>query len=137
MKFATVSTLFAACSAIELQHSAPFTTGEALEIPGGEFGDVARSCITEEVEATARRHQLTELDTAALHQSVEAYLDDDKTLREIITDLLHPYAHGVEGMTSEQEEAELDAILDSIWTCYSAPRQPGSRNEGTRGHQLA
>ena len=122
MKFATVSTLFAACSAIELQHSAPFTTGEALEIPGGEFGDVARSCIRLEVAATARRHELTESDTQGLLQSVDAALDDDKTLSDIITDLLHPYAHGVERMTPEQEEAELDAILDSIWTCFSAAR---------------
>ena len=122
MKFATVSTLFAACSAIELQHSAPFTTGEALRTPGGEFGDVARSCIRLEVVATARRHELTESDTQGLLQSVDAYLDDDKTLSDIITDLLHPYAHGVERMTPEQEEAELDAILDSIWTCFSAAR---------------
>ena len=45
MKFATVPTLFAACSAIELQHSAPITTEEALDITGGMFGPVARSCI--------------------------------------------------------------------------------------------
>ena len=129
MKFTTVLTLFAACSAIELQHSAPFTTEEALKITGSEFSDVSRSCISKEVEATARRHDLAESYTARLHRSVNDYLDDDKSVRKIITELLHPYAHGVEGMTREQEEAEFDAILESIWTCYSASRQPGRRNE--------
>ena len=129
MKFTTVSTLFAACSAIELQHSAPFTTEAALKIPGGEFGVVARSCIRKEVEATARRHELTGCDTRELQESVEAYLDDDRTLSDIIRELLHPYAQREEGMSLEEEGAELDAILDSIWTCFSPDRARGLRNE--------
>ena len=63
MKFTTVLTLFAACSAIELQHSAPITTEEALEITGTMFNDVTRSCISKEVEAAARRHELDEPET--------------------------------------------------------------------------
>ena len=101
MKFTTVLTLFAACSAIELQHSAPFTTEEALNITGSEFSDVSRSCISKEVEATARRHDLAGPYDARLHQSVNDYLDDDKSVGKIVTDLLQPYAHEVEGMTPE------------------------------------
>ena len=122
MKFAIVPTLFAACSAMKLQHSAPITTQEALDITGSMFSGVARSCISKEVEATARRHELTEPDKEGLHYTVNAYLDADQSVSQIINDLLHPYAHGEEGMTPEEEEAEFDAIIESIWTCVRAPR---------------
>ena len=91
---------------------------------GSMFGPVSRSCINEEVEKVALRHDLTGSDTKWTHWAVNDYLDADRSVSEIVTDLLHPYAYGVEEMTPSKEEAEFDAIIESISTCINQPRAP-------------
>ena len=48
-------------------------------------------------------------------------MDDDKTVLELVTDVLHPRAEW-EGMTPGDEEEEFDAIVDSITRCRDESR---------------
>ena len=91
---------------------------------GSQFGPVSRSCIDKEVDKIALRHDLTGEVTELTRQAVNDYLDADKSVSQIVDDLLLPYAEGVVGMTPEEEEIEFNAIIKSIWTCIRQPRAP-------------
>ena len=124
MKFATALTLFAASSAIKLELSKDFTgdesTEEVLATKARELHPLQRYCALKALADTVEEYGLAPEAAQELRDDLAQYLVRDESLAAIVEDLLLPLA--VEGgMTEQEEERALEAMIASARDCVNSP----------------